>query len=281
MSPAQDTNGLCLHSITTKPWPIQTAIDKYARAGVRGITVWREAMAGSSSSSIRKQIAEAGLHVVSLCRGGFFAHPDKVNRQAAIQDNIQAVDEAASLGAPLLVLVPGSSPLQSLAVSRSQIAEGIEAILARAVEAQVVLGIEPLHPMFAADRSAVNSLATANELCESFDSPFVKVVVDTYQLWWEPGLCDEIRRAGDNANIAAYHISDWKTPEGDILKDREVMGFGCIQFEPFESCLQQTQFKGFREVEILSKRYWEQDQDEYLASIIAAYDQYCQNCKLS
>jgi sugar phosphate isomerase/epimerase len=270
-TPLSDTSRLCLHSITTQPWPIEEAIERYRQAGVAGITVWRQALTGRDPARVGEQIREAGLTVVSLCRGGFFPGLDEAARQAAIADNRRAINEAAALGAPLIVLVCGAVSGQPLAESRRQIKEGIRAILPEAERYGIKLAIEPLHPMYADSRSAINTLAQANDLCAELDSPLVGVAVDVYHLWWDPHLEAEIWRCGQAGRIFAFHVCDWKTPTEDLLNDRGLMGEGCIPIRQIRGWVDQAGFNGFNEVEIFSNKYWAMDQQEFLQAIKTAY----------
>ena len=169
---------LCLHTITTKPWELETALEKYKKAGITGITVWQDALQSSGLSKARTLIANSGLEVVAYCRGGFFPHLEKSGREQAIENNKKMLDEAAAIKAPMLVLVCGAAVGQSLETSRDQIKEGIATLLPYAEENKVALAIEPLHPMYADTRSAINSLAVANDFAEYFDSEWVGVALD-------------------------------------------------------------------------------------------------------
>ena len=206
-----DLSRLCIHTITTKPWSIEEAVEHYADAGVKGITVWRQWLDGRDPQVVGERIRAAGLTAVSLCRGGFFPAASASDRQAAINDNLRAVDEAAAIGAPLIVLVCGASPDVSLPEARKQIQESIEAVLPYAVANDIKLSIEPLHPMYADSRSAINTLKQANDLCAAIDSPWVGVAVDVYHLWWDPDLESEIKRCGQLGWLHAFHICDWLT----------------------------------------------------------------------
>lgn len=265
---------LCIHTITTKPWPIETAVEKYAAAGVKGISVWRDTLENRNVVSTGEMIRNHGLEVVSLVRGGFFAHSTLQKRKAAIDDNLRAIDEAAALGAPLVVLVCGADPGQSLDTSRMQIREGLESILPHAEACQVKLAIEPLHPMYAADRSAITTLAQANDMSEAIHSPFLGVAVDVYHLWWDPALQKEIGRCGSNGSLFAYHVCDWNVPTTDMLFDRGLMGEGCIPLKQIRSWVEEAGFNGYVEVEIFSNTFWSQDQDVFLEKIIHAYKQH-------
>lgn len=266
-----DTSKLCVHTITTKPWPIETAIDRFAVHGVKGMTVWRDALAGRDIAATGQRIRDAGLSVVSLCRGGFFPADTEAGRLAAIDDNRRAIDEAASLGAPLIVLVCGAVPGQPLAVSRRQIQEGIEAVLPQAAAAGVKLAVEPLHPMYADSRSAINTMEQANDICDAIDSLYVGVAVDVYHLWWDPHLQAEIARCGEAGRIFAFHICDWRTPTEDLLNDRGLMGEGCIPIRQIRGWVEEAGFGGFNEVEIFSNRLWAGDQEVFLGRIVEAY----------
>lgn len=268
-----DLSRLCIHTITTRPWSLEEAVTYYARAGVAGITVWREALSGRDPAEAGSRIREAGLEVVSLCRGGFFPALEASARASAIEENVRIIDEAQALGAPLVVLVCGAVPGQPLEVSRQQIAEGIEAILPYAGERQVKLAIEPLHPMYADNRSAINTLRQANALCAALDSPWLGVAVDVYHVWWDPELESQIQRSGEMGKLFAFHICDWKTPE-HILYDRALMGEGCIPIRQIRGWMASSGFAGFHEVEIFSTRRWASDQHAYLQEIKKAYLEY-------
>jgi sugar phosphate isomerase/epimerase len=267
----KDTSKLCVHTITTRPWPVEEAIEQYGAVGVKGITVWRQALENRRIAEVRRRIGEAGLATVSLCRGGFFPGLDQTSRQVAIEDNLKAIDEAAELGAPLIVLVCGAIPGQSLAESRRQIRDGLAAILPHASACGIKLGVEPLHPMYADSRSAVNTLKQANDICDQFNSPWLGVVIDVYHLWWDPDLESEIQRCGRAGRIFAFHICDWKTPTEDLLNDRGLMGEGCIPIQAIRGWVEEAGFNGFNEVEIFSNGYWVQDQAEFLKKIREAY----------
>jgi len=275
MSPAlDDTSRLCIHTITTKPWNVEQAIDAYSQAGVGGITVWREALKDRKPVQVGERIRAAGLSPVSLCRGGFFPAIEPSVRRHAIDETLCAIDQAAQLGAPLLVLVCGADAGQPLSESRRQITEAIAEILPHASACGVRLGIEPLHPMYADARSAINTLEQANDLCEQFDSQSLGVVVDVYHLWWDPHLKREIIRCGQGGKLFAFHICDWMTPTQDLLYDRGLMGEGCIPLQQIRNWVRAAGFTGFHEVEIFSLRHWARSQDDFLDDIIQAYLEY-------
>ncbi len=270
-APLTDLSRLCIHTITTKPWPIEAAVEHYAGAGVSGISVWSDAIEGRSAEAVGRLAREAGLEVVAYVRGGFFPHTSGAERTRAIDANKTLIDEAHSLGAGQLVLVCGAHPGQSLDASRAQIESGIEAILPHADAALMKLSIEPLHPMYADTRSAINTLEQANRMAERIDSPLVGVAVDVYHVWWDPHLPKEIERCASRGNLFAFHVCDWRNPTRDFLNDRELMGRGCIDVPSIRATVESHGFDGFIEVEIFSQAYWQEDQGRFLRDIIQAY----------
>jgi sugar phosphate isomerase/epimerase len=266
-----DLSRLCVHTITTKPWTLEQAVDNYAAAGIGGITVWRQALAGHAPGAAGERIRAAGLKIVSLCRGGFFPARDAAGRQAAIDENRRVVDEAAALGAPLVVLVCGAVPGLALSEARRQIADGISAVLPHATACRVKLAIEPLHPMYADDRSAVNTMRQAADICAELRSPWLGIAVDVYHVWWDPDLEAEIARAGRQRWLAAFHVCDWRTPTTDLLEDRGLPGEGCIPVRTIRGWVEETGFDGFNEVEVFSRTRWAEDQHKFLRDIQDSY----------
>ena len=266
-----DISKLCIHTITTKPWKIEEAAKNFSAAGVKGITVWRDALEGRDIKQTGQLLNDHDLTIVSLCRGGFFPSKEVSKRLQAIEDNRRAIEEAAELGTSMIVLVCGADPSQSAEESRKQIRDGIAAILPEAEAAGIKLAIEPLHPMYADTRSAINTLVQANDMAEELDSTWVGVAVDVYHLWWDPSLEKEIKRCGENENLLAFHICDWKVPTSDLLLDRGLMGEGCIPVKQIRSWVEAAGFNGFNEVEIFSNSYWKENQTDFLQKIIKAY----------
>ena len=267
----KDLSQLCIHTITTRPWQIEEAAKNFSAAGIKGITVWRDALEGKNINQTGKMLLDHDLTIVSLCRSGFFPGKDLNKRKSAIDDNRRAIDEAAQLGTSMLVLVCGADPSQGLEESRKQIRDGIAEIIPDASAAGVKLAIEPLHPMYADTRSAINTITQANDMVEELNSPWVGVAVDVYHLWWDPFLEKEIMRCGQNGSLMAFHICDWKVPTTDMLLDRGLMGEGCIPIKKIRSWVEAAGFTGFNEVEIFSTMYWNENQSEYLQKIIKAY----------
>lgn len=236
---------LSLNQATTAQWSVREAVEGCARAGVPGIGLWREPVAEIGADAAAKLVRDAGLRVTSLCRGGFFTRP------GAAAENRRAVDEAAAVGAEVLVLVSGGLPPGSrdLDGARGQIRDGIADLEPYARDRGVRLGIEPLHPMFCSDRCAVVTLDQAVDLAAPF--PGVGLVVDTYNIWWDPRVYPAIARA--DGHIAAFQVSDWITPlPADALRGRGVPGDGCIELRRIRSAVDAAGYDGAIEVEIFN-----------------------------
>lgn len=272
---APDPHRLSIHTMTTRPWPLDQALAKYSDAGVRGITVWRQALQPFGARLAAKMIAESGLTCTALCRGGFFTAKTSAARSDAIGDNKRALDEAAEIGAPMLVLVCGATPGQPLSESRKQIAAAIAELEPYAAKNKVKLAIEPLHPMYAADRSAINTLEQARTICDALKSPWVGIAADVYHIWWDPTLETEIQRCGKSGYLFAFHLCDWRVETRDLLNDRGLMGEGCIPLRQIRGWVEAAGFKGWNEVEIFSNHYWAQDQDAFLQRIKQTYAEHC------
>jgi sugar phosphate isomerase/epimerase len=268
-SPITDLSRLAIHTMTTKPWDIETAVRKYSEAGVPAITVWRHWLAGREHREVGRMIADHGLKVSAHCRGGFFPALSGKERLAAIDDNKRALDEAVAIGAPQLVLVCGAVPAFSLPDNRRQITEGIAACIEHAAAVGVKLAIEPLHPMYAGDRCAVNTVGQANDMIDQLGDTWVGIAADVYHIWWDPDLERQLGRAG--RRICGFHACDWLCPTADLLLDRGLMGEGCIDIPEIRGWVEATGFAGWIEVEIFSNRWWAGDQDAFLDKIKAAY----------
>ncbi|MFA5852999.1 MAG: sugar phosphate isomerase/epimerase family protein [Spirochaetales bacterium] len=266
-----DLSRFAIHTFTTKPWPFEIAVAKYAEAGVSGVSVWKESIEGIPPAKAAALLRGAGLAAVSMVRGGFFPAASEDERRRKIADNIALIHATAELGAPHIVLVCGADPRVPLDTARRQVEAGIEAILPEAEKSGVRLAIEPLHPMYADTRSVVNTMAQANDLCAKIGHPGLGVAVDVYHTWWDPQLETEIARCGKMGKIFAFHVCDWKSPTLDMLNDRGLMGEGCIDIPRIRSWVEKTGFAGFVEVEIFSDIYWKMDQNIFLEMIKAAW----------
>lgn len=263
---------LAVHTITNKPWSLRQCVDAYARAGVGGISVWRNVVELIGIDEAARIVRGSGLRVPALVRGGFFVAGDDDGRRRAVDDNRRCIDEAAAIGAEMVVLVCGARPGTPLPDARKQIADGIAAVLPHATERKVKLAIEPLHPMYAADRSAINRMAEARQVCEQLRSPWLGIAVDVYHVWWDPDLPEEIATAGRQGTLFGFHVCDWRVETRDLLNDRGLMGDGCIDLRGIRQMVESAGFAGAIEVEVFSNEYWAMDQDEYLKRIVLAYE---------
>lgn len=269
-----DLSNMAIHTITTKPWKLDSALEHYARAGISGVSLWKESLEDFTVQKTRSLLATSGLKVVSLVRGGFFPSISLAERMKKIEENKRLIDLATEVGAPMIVLVCGADPNIQLCDACQQIEEGIAQILPYAEENNIKLAIEPLHPMYADTRSAIVTIKQAHELCMKFKSTNLGIAVDVYHVWWDPELENQIMNAGKTQSIFAFHVCDWKSPTMDMLNDRGIMGEGCIPIRTIRQWVQNAGFSGFNEVEIFSNRYWSMDQSHYLTMIIEAYKEY-------
>jgi sugar phosphate isomerase/epimerase len=261
---SRDKSLIAINSATVKPWTLPQLLEGCARAGITAIAPWRDIVQATGIEQAGRMIRSAGLTVSCLCRGGMFPAADEAGRRAALDDNRRAVDEAAGIGAHCLVLIAGGLPKGSrdLAGAHSQVRDGLAALLPYAREAGVALAIEPLHPMYAADRACVNTLAHANDLCDELGHG-LGVAVDVYHLWWDPDLPRQIERAG--ARILTYHVCDWLVPTTDLLLDRGMPGDGVIDLRGIRRMVEATGYAGHIDVEIFSaQNWWKRKPDEVL-----------------
>lgn len=256
-------------------------IDACARHGIRAIAPWRDQVAAVGLDAAVRAVRDADLRLSGYCRGGMFP-ADAAHRAGMRDDNRRAVDEAAALGAVCLVLVvgglpqfsrPGSAPSKDLAGARAQVEDGIAELLEYARGVGMPLAIEPLHPMYAADRACVNSMAHALDLCDRLNpvqDGALGVAVDVYHVWWDPDLQAQIRRAGTE-RLLAFHVCDWLVPTTDLLLDRGMMGDGVIDLPQIRGWVEECGFAGCSEVEIFSNAWWERSMDDVLSTCIARH----------
>lgn len=266
-----DTSILSLNSATIrKQWKLEEIIEGCARYEFGAISPWRDQIDECGLNKAVRLIRKVNLRVSGLCRGGMFPTIDKNSFKANLENNRKAIDEAASLNAECLVLVVGGLPQgnKDLANARNQVEDGIEAILEYARKSKVSLAIEPLHPMYAADRSCVNTLRQALDLCDRLGAG-LGVVVDVYHVWWDPELEEQIKRAGSKGQLMAYHVSDWLVPTKDLLLDRGMMGDGIIELKKIRGWVEDAGYYGTCEVEIFSENdWWMRPADEVLKTVI-------------
>lgn len=263
-------NQLALHTFTTKPWCFRECVANYARYGIGGISVWRETIAGLDLAEARRQLDDSGLAPISLVRGGFFTGNDMESRSKAVDENLVALDEAAALGLPMVVLVCGATLGQDPQTNLNQIADGIAAILPEAEARSIKLAIEPLHPMYAGDRSAVATMRDANNLCDRIDHPLVGIAVDVFHVWWDSALHTEMPRCAEKGRLFAFHACEFKPDFDHILLDRGLPGEGVNATPRIHRLVRDAGFTGLTEIEIFSRSYWSIDQHLFLKQIIAS-----------
>ncbi len=257
-----------LNRATTKHWPLPDLVQGCAEAGVTGVGLWRDDIAEYGAAHAAKLIRDAGLTVTSLCRGGFFSTPDWYD------ENRRAIDEAAEVGAPALVLVSGGLPPDSrdLDAARAHVAAALADLAPHAAAAGVRLAIEPLHPMYCSDRCVVASLKQALDLAEPHPVTAVGIVVDTYHLWWDDTVWDQIARAGREQRIACFQVADWLTPlPAGVLLGRGLPGTGCVDLRRFREAVDAAGYSGPVEVEVFADDVWSRPGPEVLAEALAGY----------
>jgi sugar phosphate isomerase/epimerase len=267
--------------------PLPEIIEACARRGIRAISPWRDQVAAAGLDTISQLVRSHGLELSGYCRGGMFPAVDADGLRAARDDNRRAVDEACELRAACLVLVVGGLPgalagkpaHKDIRLARSQVRDGIGELLDYAKSMRMPLAIEPLHPMYAAERACINTLEQALDVCDELDPggaggkgqmgpAALGVAVDVYHVWWDPKLKAQIERAGKR-RLLAFHVCDWLTPTTDLLNDRGMMGDGVIDIPQIRGWMEEQGFNGYSEVEIFStKNWWQRDHGEVLDTCI-------------
>ena len=266
---------LSLNQATVKRLTLAEAVDGCVRAGIPAIGLWRDRVQEIGIEASAEVIRASGLEVTSLCRGGFLTAHLPEDRAAALADNKQAVLEAAGVGTDVLILVVGGLPPGSkdLSAARATVAEGIAELAPFAADHGVKLAIEPLHPMFCADRAVVSTLGQALDIAEAFPAEQVGVVVDTYHVWWDPQLEASISRAGKGNRIHSYQECDWVVPlPADMLLGRGHVGDGHIDFARMRELVTAAGWTGYAEVEIFNQEIWDADGDQTIATVRARHE---------
>lgn len=269
-----DLSRLSINQETIKQWSLPELAEGCAKAGIGKVGLWRAPVQEYGVERTARLLADSGLSVTSLCRGGFLTATDPAERARALDDNRAALDEAAGLSTDTLVLVSGGLPAGSkdLYGARERIADALGELAPYAAERGVRLAVEPLHPMFASDRCVVSTLSQALDIAERFPADRVGVVVDTYHLWWDDQAPDRIARAGAAGRIHSFQLADWITPlPAGVLVGRGQLGDGCVDFRAFRTAVEATGFDGPIEVEIFNEDLWARDGSEVLAEVAARY----------
>ncbi|MCU9614847.1 sugar phosphate isomerase/epimerase [Caldibacillus lycopersici] len=269
MAKLQTFERLSLNQITTGNWNLREAVDGCVRQEIPWIALWRHRVEELGLSESKRLIKDAGLQVSSLCRGGMFPAETALERQKRVDDNKRAIVEAAELGTNTLVLVSGPAPDKNISEARKMVAEGIEQIVPFAEDHGITLGVEALHPMYAAERSVIVTLNEANTIAEQYSPNQVGVVVDVFHVWWDPDLYRQIARA--KGRIIGFHVSDWIVPTPDLLMGRGMMGDGVIDINRIRTAVEETGYNGPIEVEIFNETIWNRPGDEVLMEMKERY----------
>ncbi|WP_306119853.1 MULTISPECIES: sugar phosphate isomerase/epimerase family protein [unclassified Roseitalea] len=260
---------LSLNTATVRPqWNLAQCVDGCLRHGIGGIAPWRDKVHEIGLKQAARVIGGSGLAVSGLCRGGMFTAQGALT-DGVLEDNRRAVDEAVAIGAACLVMVVGGLPEGSkdIAAARAIVTDGLAKTLDYARTVQMPIAIEPLHPMYAADRACVNTLGQALDICDELGDG-IGVAADVYHIWWDPDLAAQIRRAGKR-RLLAFHICDWLVPTTDLLLDRGMMGDGVIDIAGIRAMVEAEGFDGLNEVEIFSAgNWWKREADEVLATMV-------------
>jgi sugar phosphate isomerase/epimerase len=249
---------LSLNTATTKRWSLREAVEAAAAAGLPAVGLWRDRVDEVGTDKAAKIVRDNGLRVSSLCRGGFLTGLD--NAGSALDDNRRAIDQAATLGTSELVMVAGGMPDRDLIGARKRLAERLAELVPYAADRQVRLALEPLHPMYCADRAVISTLGQALALAEPYHAETVGVVVDTFHVWWDPDLPSRISEAGLHGRISSYQVCDWLVPmAADPLMSRGMMGDGVIDFAALGAFVHGAGYRGDVEVEIFNEAVWAAD----------------------
>lgn len=267
-----DKSRLSLNQITTANWNVAEAVEGCARHGVPSIALWRHKIEEVGLTECVRAVNQAGLHVSSVCRGGMFPAPTKAERKKNMEDNFRAADEAAALHADSLVMVVGGCAGVSIEDARQMVADGVAELVPYTRARGVCIGLEPLHPMFAADRSVLVTIDQALELAQAYDAREVGVILDTFHIWWDPRLEELIAQA--TGRIVGFHVSDWLVPLPDVLLGRGLMGDGVIDNRQLRRLVEHAGYDGPIEVEIFNRALWDRDPDTVLKQVIERFEQY-------
>ena len=268
-SPAPNPSRLSLNQKTTNEWSVRESAEGCVRAGIPWIGLWRDKVAETGLEESARIVRDPGLRVSSLCRGGMFPAATAAERQERLDDNRRAVEEAATLGTDVLVLVCGPAPNRDLDAARGMVEEGIDLLAPYAAELDVKLGIEPFHPALLTERSVIVTLAQALDIAERFDPAQVGVVVDVYHVFWDPNLYSQIHRA--SGRILGFHVNDWVVPTHDPLLERGMMGDGVIELRRIRVAVDEAGYAGPIEVEIFNPEIWSRPGDEILSTTKERY----------
>lgn len=242
--------------------PIFEVIDAVARAGFGGIAPWRREVEGQDVRAVAKYIRDARLAVTGYCRSTYIPATTREGFAMNVEANRKAIADAALLGASCFVMVVGSLPAGSkdLAAARAQVADAAGLLTTYGKSVGVRIALEPLHPVYAADRSCLTLMSEALDMCDAVegatDDPWLGVLPDCYHIWWDPNVARDIARAGKAKRIFGFHVCDWLVPTDDVLNDRGMMGDGVIDVRGLRAMVEVAGYAGPVECEIFSSANW-------------------------
>ncbi len=267
-----DKSRLSLNQITTSSWSVGEAVEACAHHGVPAIALWRHKIQEAGLDACLRNVNDAQLHVSSVCRGGMFPAPTEAERKKNIEDNFRAADEAAALHADSLVMVVGGCAGIGIESARQMVADGLAALAPYARQLGVRIGLEPLHPMYAADRSVLSTIGQALLLASPYGTHEVGVILDTFHIWWDPQVAELIAQSA--GRIYGFHVSDWLVPLPDVLLGRGLMGDGVIDNRGLRLLVEKAGYTGPIEVEIFNQAIWDSDPNEVLKHVIDRFEKF-------
>lgn len=285
-----DWSRLSLNTATCKPYTLAECVAAAQAAGLGAVGPWRDRVQEVGATTAATLIADAGLRVSSLCRGGFITARDGDVAEQALADNRLAIDEAAALGTRELVMVVGGLPAayglmsmshtpaddtdKNLVAARQRVADRIGELVPYARDKGVRLALEPMNPLFTADRGVLTTIGQSLDMAADHPADAVGVVVDTYHVWWDPDLEASIARAGREDRISSFQICDWTLPlAANTLNSRGFPGDGFIDFPTITQWVVDAGYTGDIEVEIFNEDIWALPASETIARMGAGYSE--------
>lgn len=246
---------LSINQITVKSWSLEETVRGCARADIHHVGLWLEPIEETGVDKTARLLAEHDMAVSSVCRGGFFTGETAAARKDARDANRKAVDLTAGIGCDILYLVCGGVPAnKDLIGARRAVHDGIADLVPYAKERGVRLAVEPLNPILCGERSVIVTMAQALALAEPYARQDVGIAVDTFNVWWDPKVLDDIARAGER--IISYQVCDWLVPLPHPIWGRGIPGDGVIDFPTLTTAVTDAGYDGPIEVEIFNEEIW-------------------------
>jgi sugar phosphate isomerase/epimerase len=264
-----DIRRLSLNQATVQNWSVKEAVDGCVRHGIPSIALWRHKIHEAGLQTCSRLVHDAGLHVSSVCRGGMFPAVSADERRERIDDNFRAVDEARELNADSLVMVVGGCVGIPIADARRMVVDGLAELVPYARQLGVKIGLEPLHPMYAGDRSVLNTIDQGLEMAAPYSAEDVGLILDVFHIWWDPTVFEQIKRA--SGRIFGFHTCDWLVPLPDVLLGRGMMGDGVIDNRALRVAVDAAGYAGPIEVEIFNQALWDTPGDEVLTKVVERF----------